>query len=92
MPEDGFQWYDHEAEDERRGNWEERRTTGKKPPFLHGRGTVIRIRMEDQLTFLTLPDRIQRVHACIRTCEPCGPTALIDCKFGFDTFFVLLFE
>jgi hypothetical protein len=47
-------------------------------------------RIPDQLTFFTLPERMQRVHTCMRMCDPCGPTALMDCKFGFDTFLVLL--
>jgi len=44
-----------------------------------------------QPTFFTLPERMQRVQTCMRTWDPCGPTALIDCRFGLDTFLVLLF-
>jgi hypothetical protein len=33
---------------------------------------------------------MQRVHAFIRTWDPCGPTAFTLWMFGFDTFFVLL--
>jgi len=43
-----------------------------------------------QLTFLTLPERMQRVQTCKRTWEPLSLTALMDCKFGLDIFFDLL--
>ncbi len=42
------------------------------------------------VTFLTLPERIQRVQTRIRVWDPFGPWAFILWMFGFDVLFVLL--
>jgi hypothetical protein len=84
-------YYRHNHNALNRDNMKWRIIDKRIPPLKAGDCNNLRVFMPDnQLTFVTLPDLMQRVQTCIRTWEPLAPTALIGCKFGLENFLDLL--